>query len=337
MYYTVCFFRTAIILLDFKLSPCSSNDKLSSDNFSLLLHGESLKSRIIHLYGEDTAAQIRLIEKLCIKKVRLLTSLTFLLHCRDHNIVPRFLQFHHHFRSRAANRIYQLTSFALLHERIHNNRCELDRTSRALLQIHLYLPSRLSESDWSLIDRLTFNKAARIGEDNKAIQLHKFVRLHTTQQEIRTPKETVFNPSGQNLDDGLHSLLRKGLNYAVTPRSIPIEDMLTGVEKAVQPLPVESAEEVRQETIRIIKSASKPKNNLTRTERAALKNLKNNSELTILPADKGNATVILSTTDYKQKIHTLLEDPAYRRLTKDPTESTELRYDHYSRREVSKG
>jgi len=42
--------------------------------------------------------------------------------------------------------------------------------------------------------------------------------------------------------------------------------------------------------------------NLTRTERATLRNVKNNSQLTILPADKGNATVILNTTDYKQKI-----------------------------------
>jgi len=33
--------------------------------------------------------------------------------------------------------------------------------------------------------------------------------------------------------------------------------------------------------------------------------------------------VILNTTDYKQKIISLLEDPAYRRLSKDPTDSTE--------------
>jgi hypothetical protein len=176
----------------------------------------------------------------------------------------------------------------------------------------------MSESDWSLIDRLTFNKATRTGEDSKASQLQKFTHLHKIQQQnIRTPKETVINLSSWILDDGLHSLLQKGLNYAVTPRNVPIEDLLAGVEKAVQSQPVESAEESRQETVRIIKSASKPRDNLTRTEKATLRNLKNNSELTVLPADKGNAT------DYKQKISTLLEDSAYRRLTKDPTESTE--------------
>jgi len=45
--------------------------------------------------------------------------------------------------------------------------------------------------------------------------------------------------------------------------------------------------------------------------------------LTILPADKGNATVVLNISDYKQKISSLLQDPAYRKLTKDPTDSIE--------------
>jgi hypothetical protein len=48
------------------------------------------------------------------------------------------------------------------------------------------------------------------------------------------------------LDDGLSSLLQKGLTYAVTPCTLPIEDILAGVEKAVQSLPVEMAEEARQ-------------------------------------------------------------------------------------------
>jgi hypothetical protein len=56
-------------------------------------------------------------------------------------------------------------------------------------------------------------------------------------------------------------------------------------------------------------------------ERTALRTLKDNTHLTILPADIGNATVILNTTDYKQKIASLLEDSAYKKLKKDPTDS----------------
>jgi len=63
----------------------------------------------------------------------------------------------------------------------------------------------------------------------------------------------VINLSDQKLDDAVSSLLQKGLNFAVTPQSTPIEDILTSVEKAILSLPVEKVEEARQETIRILK------------------------------------------------------------------------------------
>jgi hypothetical protein len=103
----------------------------------------------------------------------------------------------------AANRIYQRTSFALLRERIRHNRRELDHTSRELLTIHLRLGSLLSQSDWFLIDQLTFEKAARVGDDSKTRQLRKFSRLHKKQHPTsRTSKETVINLSGRTLDEG---------------------------------------------------------------------------------------------------------------------------------------
>jgi hypothetical protein len=106
----------------------------------------------------------------------------------------------------------------------------------------------------------------------------------------------------------------------VTPHTIPIEAILAGVEKAVQSLPVDMAEETRQETVRIIKSSSRPTDNLTRAQSEALRTLQKNTDLTILQADKGYATAILNTVDYKQKITSLLEDPSQRRLARDPTE-----------------
>ena len=118
-------------------------------------HGESLKSTTRHLHGQDITLHIRRLEKLRIKKLTLLSSLTFLLRCRDHHIIPRFLQIHHHIRSRAATRIYQRTSFALLRERIQHNRLELDSTSSSLLEIHLRLANTLSTAHWDVIDQLT--------------------------------------------------------------------------------------------------------------------------------------------------------------------------------------
>jgi len=164
----------------------------------------------------------------------------------------------------------------------------------------------------------------RAEQDSKARQIKKFTRLHKKQHPItKNEKETVINLSDQTLDDAVSSLLQKCLNFAMTPRPTPIEDILTGVEKAILSLPAEKAEEARQETVRILKNSSRPRDNLKRTERAALKTINDNVNLTILPADKGNATVVLNTSDYKLKISSLLQDPAYRKLTKDPTDSIE--------------
>jgi len=75
--------------------------------------------------------------------------------------------------------------------------------------------------------------------------------------------------------------------------------------------------------MRITQSSSRPRDKLLRAERKALRTLKKNIDLTFLSADKGNATVILNTVDYKQKITSLLEDPSFRRPARDPTDSTE--------------
>lgn len=48
--------------------------------------------------------------------------------------------------------------------------------------------------------------------------------------------------------------------------------------------------------MRILRDSSRPKGNLTGTERRALGDLRKNTDLTILLADKGNATEVLNTT-----------------------------------------
>jgi hypothetical protein len=106
---------------------------------------------------------------------------------------------------------------------------------------------------------------------------------------------------------------------------MPVEDFLCGVEKSIETLPEETEEEIRQGMVRILKGSHQPKGNLTGAERRALRSLTANDLLTALPADKGNAAVVLGTSDYNQKTTTLLQDKAYVKLKKDPTESIECK------------
>ena len=60
--------------------------------------------------------------------------------------------------------------------------------------------------------------------------------------------------------------------------------------------------------------------NLRNEEKKALKELRNNKDVTIKPADKGGAVVVLNTTDYVSKCTRQLSDTSYYdRLDSDPT------------------
>ena len=50
-----------------------------------------------------------------------------------------------------------------------------------------------------------------------------------------------------------------------------------------------------------------------------------NTDITFLPADKGNVTVVLNTVHYYQKTGAVLRDRDDLRLTKDPIEAVETK------------
>jgi hypothetical protein len=50
-----------------------------------------------------------------------------------------------------------------------------------LLEIHLSLADLLSESDWTLIKRVAFEKTSHLSEESKARKFGKCLRLHKAQ------------------------------------------------------------------------------------------------------------------------------------------------------------
>lgn len=130
----------------------------------------------------------------------------------------------------------------------------------------------------------------------------------------------MVNLSKKQLTSEEKSVLSRGLNYAVTPKNHPVDDMIVAVEKACIRLPETQAEQVRLKTIHAINATKPPVPNVTTGEQRALKNLTKYKEITILPADKGRATVVLDTDRYEEKVQTMLSDPkTYEKLKKDPT------------------
>ncbi|KAJ8923889.1 hypothetical protein NQ315_006665 [Exocentrus adspersus] len=75
-----------------------------------------------------------------------------------------------------------------------------------------------------------------------------------------------------------------------------MEEIIANVENGIKNLPIRAAENIRMETARILQRAALPKN-LTRKESRALRELRQDDSIVILAADKGNATVVMESTD----------------------------------------
>ena len=60
----------------------------------------------------------------------------------------------------------------------------------------------------------------------------------------------------------------------------------------------------------------RPASNISKGELKALQELKADTDITILPPDKGRSTVILNTKDYESKMSTLLKRGTDRNATK---------------------
>ena len=79
-----------------------------------------------------------------------------------------------------------------------------------------------------------------------------------------------------------------------------------------------TAEELRTHVSRVIQSSATPQCNLPGHLRKAVRDLKRDNTIVVLPADKGNATVVMNRDEYEGKLESMLTDEMYRRLKKDP-------------------
>lgn len=133
----------------------------------------------------------------------------------------------------------------------------------------------------------------------------------------------MVNLSNRELSNAEKCVLNLGLNFVLVPRKIPYVDIAAGVEGVAHKMNNEEASKLRGSVRSILKVARLLKPNLTKAERKALKDLKQDNHITILPADKGNATVVLDAEAYEQKVWNLLQDTVYEKIMKDPTQVTE--------------
>ena len=160
-------------------------------------------------------------------------------------------------------------------------------------------------------------------------QERKLTRLQRNKDKKRpkTDDNWVRNISSRPLDKTETHVLSHGLKHSVTPKRIPTESIVSSIEAVLsrqRDLSESTKDNIRSRIASTVQSASTPDNNLTKDEQQALKRLKNDNDIVILPADKGlgRVTVVMDKTDYFDKMDALVNDKqTYEELKRDPTPS----------------
>ena len=264
--------------------------------------------------------------------------LHFTMHCKRTGLYPPSLKLKSSVKGQNAEKILLRAQRALLNERIRLIYKQLDYYNRLRASADEFLFSTLPADLYADTHAWMKNGYRQCFDQIRERQKRKFkglqARSNTTKdaddrityvdtaEANEVKSKWVKNVSDRDLSPDEVSLLSRGLNFAVTPSTLPYKDYVIGIESAcrlIGPTTTE-AETLRSDCVKILKNSPLPKPNISPKEREALKNLAMDKSITILPADKGRMTVVMNTSDYKQKAKELLGDSStYKVLKKDPT------------------
>ena len=249
--------------------------------------------------------------------------LKFLCRCRDLKLVPPGLTIKLPVHFKRARKVTKRLEQELIRDRIHNNRWKKHQLRLEISSKLTPFLERISMTD----DRTRIQKYLDKSYEQefhmvKARQITKLKKKKTTNTKIQShysPVEAIVNISKRQLTTPEKLVLNKGLNFATTIKRIPYLDLIASIEDAIFKIPKARADEIRWKVRQALEKPKPPKPNISKTERKAFKSLQDDNRIIILPADKGNATVVMDRVEYTNKLADLISNGGYCKVKKDLT------------------
>ena len=265
---------------------------------------------------------------------------SFLKCCRDFNLTPKGLRLKNPVKTERSKAIISKAQSLLLTSELNGHKSTFSSSSKELKLSLDILKTVVSDTDYECIMRLNNIKANAImvnaikKHSKKFHQLLHESSLHLTspytaflQHIDQTPrvlvphisgplrdtkphpekKSTVVNLSNETLTPTEVEVLNLGLKFTPSPMNDPATDIASRVQPAIRDLPSGMQSSIAHDISHILLNPPPRRDNLQRHQRTALKNLKAKKQrLKILPADKGNATVVLLHNQYHTKLPNIL-------------------------------
>ena len=220
-------------------------------------------------------------EKIERKLASFRNHLHFTLHCKHHGIFPPSLSLKCSMKGPGIEKILFRTQKALMNERITRIKKQLDYYEGLRSNCDEYLFTRLPNSCYQEVRHWMAHAQRTRFVDIRERQKSKFERLREkskcldkndstivdidNQTKENLQNKWVVNLSKRKMTSDETKLLKKGMNFAVTPQNFPVNDYVIGIESACRQLGPESkqADRLRSDLVKIIKNTKPLKSNIT--------------------------------------------------------------------------
>ena len=276
---------------------------------------QRIKNRSLSLY-KKACEYSHVTEDLA--KVR--QQLHFNLRCKRYNVLPQSLLIRPPIRTPSGWATARAMGHRYLSNIIQDNHYRIHKYNRKIYQ----LVSELSSSIPDLLDELKIivnrNFVKKTSETKVGLKT-KFDRLMNKQYQNRSyfNEKSVKNISSRTLTSTEQVVLGKGLKFNTQHSKKDLISFVANIDEGLNKIQNISDIERAELQAKVASSVAsvKNRNNLTHAEKQALQSLKNDASIKVVPADKGNCTVVIDTDEYYNKVEQHLSDSSTYVLVND--------------------
>ena len=253
----------------------------------------------------------------------------FLQRCVKHKLIPKSLRIGCPIKSLWAKKVVERYRMELLITTKNDAKHRYFKSLLTAKNIQEELSTILSREDIVLINTVTEKSREAMFIRSRERLVKKFnilLGLNETGREgkrnicVKTP---ILNLVPDDIPESHRELLSLGPKFVPHTKNIPYMDIISVTESSALKLEygkkVCQAQVLRKDVLRILKTAKPVKDNLTRSQRTAIKEIKNDSDIKIYPFDKGSGLVRIKNKDAITKIREQIGDTEI--IDEDPTEA----------------
>ena len=288
----------------------------------------SLKQYISAGYGASIYKETKIFKDLILQQTKLKNQQIFLQRCISNKVIPKSYRVHSPLNSERAKQLQTKYSFDLITCAKNEVKKKYFRTRQKIHTLENELEAILTEEDMQKIRTVTEKVREKTFVHIRDKLQSKFNGLSEGRHQCKTQpqflvKPAVINLTNSELSQHQESLLNLGPKFVPAPAKVPVMDIITTTELEARNLDYKNkntvAETLRQDVMKTLKASKPPKNNLTKEQRQALKELKSNKDIDIYPFDKGSGLVLIPKEMAMAKLREQIGDSII--VDKDPTDA----------------